>query len=99
MIPDLSVEAITVSEEQASRARRLVEDSGFTNGIHVTIGDYHQMPFPDESFDVVLFLESTGYSSTRRDCSRSSPGPAAQRNGIHQGRVLFRRSTWYGRNG
>lgn len=62
MIPDLSVEAITVSEEQASRARRLVEDSGFTNGIHVTVGDYHQMPFPDESFDVVLFLESTGYS-------------------------------------
>lgn len=59
---NLSVEAITLSDEQARHARLLVAAAGFSERIQVTVGDYHELPFADASFDAVLFLESTGYS-------------------------------------
>jgi ubiquinone/menaquinone biosynthesis C-methylase UbiE len=62
IVRDLSIEAITLSKTHACHANELVAAAGYSDRIHVTLGDYHSLPFPDRSFDIVLFLESVGYS-------------------------------------
>lgn len=61
-IPDLEIHGITVSPYQAEIAQRLIENSPVGDRIHIHVGDYHELPFPDGKFDRVLFLESAGYS-------------------------------------
>jgi len=61
-IGDLKVDAITLSTAQAETAKKLIHEAGLTEKIQVHVGDYHQLPFVDETFDVVFFFESTGYS-------------------------------------
>ncbi|RKZ51721.1 MAG: hypothetical protein DRR16_24970 [Candidatus Parabeggiatoa sp. nov. 3] len=61
-IGDLKVDAITLSTAQAETAKKLIHEAGLTEKIQVHIGDYHHLPFADETFDVVFFFESTGYS-------------------------------------
>ena len=61
-IPQIKIDAITLSPTQANTAKKLIEESSLTERIQVHVGDYHKLPFADEKFDVVIFLESTGYS-------------------------------------
>ncbi|HEY9852263.1 MAG TPA: class I SAM-dependent methyltransferase [Leptolyngbyaceae cyanobacterium] len=61
-IKGITIDAITLSSIQADTARELVQEAGLADRIQVHVGDFHQLPFTDEVFDVVFFLESTGYS-------------------------------------
>lgn len=56
------IDAITISAIQAGLARQLVEKSGLTERICVHTGDFHDLPFAENSFDVVYFFESDAYS-------------------------------------
>ncbi|MHC0068207.1 SAM-dependent methyltransferase [Nostoc sp. UIC 10890] len=61
-IQEVKIDCITLSEVQANTARKLVEQKELADRIQVHVGDYHHLPFANETFDVVLFLESVGYS-------------------------------------
>lgn len=61
-VEDLTIDAITLSPVQAATANRLVRKAGLERRIRVHIGDYHELPFGDSTFDVVYFFESSGYS-------------------------------------
>ncbi len=61
-IGDLKVDAITLSTAQAETAKKLIHEAGLTEKIQVHVGDYHHLPFADETFDIVCFFESAGYS-------------------------------------
>ncbi len=61
-IEGIKIEAITLSPVQASIAKDLVQQAGFKKRIRVHIGDFHNLPFADDVFDVVMFLEAAGYS-------------------------------------
>lgn len=64
-IPGVAVEAVTISAVQARMARAFVARAGLAGDVRVTVADYHALPFADGVFDVVLFLEVTGYSADR----------------------------------
>lgn len=59
---DLTIDAMTISEVQAAAGTVHVRAHGLADRIRVRVGDYHQMPFPDGTFDVVYFLESACYT-------------------------------------
>ncbi len=61
-IEGVKIEAITMSESQAQTARQNVQQAGLSDRIQVHVGDYHQLPFDDNVFDVAYFLESIGYA-------------------------------------
>ncbi len=61
-MPDLEVHGITISPYQAEIAQGLIDNSPVGDRVHVHVGDYHEMPFPDDMFDRVLFFESAGYT-------------------------------------
>ncbi|WP_206816031.1 class I SAM-dependent methyltransferase [Chroococcus sp. FPU101] len=56
------IEAITLSSAQADTAKYLIKQANLSNQIQTHIGDFHHLPFSDKTFDIVLFLESIGYS-------------------------------------
>lgn len=56
---------MTVSGVQAARAHGLVYAAGLPSRVQVVRADYHHVPAAGASFDVVLFLESCGYSPDR----------------------------------
>ena len=64
-IPGVQIDAITLSGEQAKTARVLVKQAGLADQIKICVGDFHYLPFADEVFDVVMFLESAVYSYNR----------------------------------
>ncbi len=61
-IPDLEIHGITISPYQAEVAKRLIASSQARDRVHIHVGDYHDLPFPENTFDCALFLESAGYS-------------------------------------
>ncbi len=61
-VPGLEVHGVTLSPYQAEVARKLIADSPAAGRVHVQAADYHELPFPDRTFDCALFLESAGYS-------------------------------------
>ncbi len=61
--PGSRYEAITISARQAATAAEQVRGVGLTDRIHVLVADYHQLPFRDQQFDVVQFLESSMHSA------------------------------------
>lgn len=61
-ISDVQIDGITLSYIQARSAQRQIQDAGLTQRVRVQIADFHFLPFPSEVFDVVYFLECTGYS-------------------------------------
>lgn len=65
-IEGVAMDAITLSPAQAQTAKELVQQAGLADRIQVHIGDFHHLPFADEVFDVVLFLESAVYSYDRQ---------------------------------
>jgi cyclopropane fatty-acyl-phospholipid synthase-like methyltransferase len=61
-VPGVQIVGLTVSRRQAVAAAALIAQSGLSGRVHVVHADYHRPPFPDRSFDVVLFFESIGYA-------------------------------------
>lgn len=66
-LPDLKIEACTISDVQAEKARVKTLEKNVANRVNVTLGDYHFLDeiFPANSFDRVLFLESFGHSKDK----------------------------------
>jgi ubiquinone/menaquinone biosynthesis C-methylase UbiE len=60
----VSVNAITISEEQVNRAEEKIKNKQLQEKVTVKKGDYHNIKsvFPDVEYDVVYFLESFGHS-------------------------------------
>ena len=65
-IESVTVDAITISPEQAKTARGLVRETGLGDRITVRVGDFHYLPFADNIFDVVFFFETIGYCYDRQ---------------------------------
>ncbi|MEM1370354.1 MAG: methyltransferase domain-containing protein, partial [Cyanobacteria bacterium P01_H01_bin.15] len=61
-IPDLKIEALTLSDVQAQEGREFVKKASLCDRINVQVGDYHELSFAEGTFDLVFFLESSGYS-------------------------------------
>ena len=60
--PDVTIDAVTLSPVQAKAAKQQVDECGLSERVRVQRADYHKLPYADASFDLVLFLESMGYS-------------------------------------
>ena len=71
-LPDVAIDGVTVSKVQAQIARELIAAANLTDRVRVHLADFHCLPFPDESFDVALYLEVTGYSPDRAALYRES---------------------------
>lgn len=61
-LPAVSVDAVTISPVQSRAAEQLIAARGLSDRIRVRVADYHALPYPDDTFDAVLFLESAGHS-------------------------------------
>jgi SAM-dependent methyltransferase len=61
-IPNVKIEGITISKEQANTAQKLIQQARLEDRIHLQVGDYHNLPFADAVFDVVYFFESFEYA-------------------------------------
>lgn len=61
-IAGVTIDAITISREQAELGRQLIASRGLSGRIRVHVGDYHDLPFHAGSFDRVLFFETLGYA-------------------------------------
>lgn len=61
----VAIDAVTVSNEQAATARRLVADACLSDRITVHHGDFHRLDelFAPTTFDRVLFLESLSHAA------------------------------------
>jgi ubiquinone/menaquinone biosynthesis C-methylase UbiE len=66
-ISDLKIDACTVSEIQAEKAKFLIEDANKKQSIFVVNEDYHNIDkiYELASFDCVYFLESFGHSNQK----------------------------------
>ena len=61
-IAEVNIHAITISLVQARTATGFVQQAGAADRVRVCVGDYHNLPYPDAFFDVVLFFESVSHS-------------------------------------
>jgi ubiquinone/menaquinone biosynthesis C-methylase UbiE len=66
-LPGIKIEACTISDVQAEKAKEKVAKRNLQSHVNVTLGDYHKLPelFPENSFDRVIFLESFGHSKNK----------------------------------
>lgn len=64
---NVRIDGVTNSSTQARIARERVADAGLADRVAIHVADYQRLPFPDETFDVVVFFESTGYSANLDD--------------------------------
>ena len=71
-LPDVVIDGVTVSEVQAKMARGRIAAANLDDRVRVHLADFHRLPFSDESFDVALYLEVTGYSPDRTALYRES---------------------------
>ncbi len=60
---DVRVDGLTISGVQVGMAEERARSAGLSERLRFAEGDYHALPFPDDSFDVVLYLESSEYSA------------------------------------
>ena len=60
--PALSVEGVTVASRQVEICRELAKTEGLEKRWRISQGDFHHLPHSDESFDLCLFLESSGHT-------------------------------------
>jgi len=60
--PDLQIAALTNSPTQKRIADSLLQETGLLEQVDMRIGDYHHLPWSPETFDGVLFLESSGHT-------------------------------------
>jgi len=61
-IDNLTIDAITISSVQAGLAEKLVKKNGIESHMRIHVGDFHDLPFDEATFDVVYFFESDAYS-------------------------------------
>jgi cyclopropane fatty-acyl-phospholipid synthase-like methyltransferase len=61
-IPAISIDAVTISPEQAQTARAGVHQASLAGSIRVILADYHRLPFATATFDHVCYFESSCYS-------------------------------------
>ncbi|WNG47669.1 methyltransferase domain-containing protein [Archangium minus] len=61
-IPGLQIDGVTLSPVQAKLARGFISAAGLEERVRVQLADYHRLPFPNGTFDAVVFFESSGYS-------------------------------------
>jgi ubiquinone/menaquinone biosynthesis C-methylase UbiE len=61
-IPGLQIDGVTISPVQAELARGFIAAAGLGERVRVQLADYHCLPFPDGTFDAVVFFESSGYA-------------------------------------
>lgn len=57
-----TIDGITISPIQGRIANQLIQQAQLADRVRAKIGDYHHLPWPDESFNRVLFLESSSHS-------------------------------------
>lgn len=62
-INDVLIEAVTISAVQCNIGRRRAGEAGLSDRVRVTMADYHALPFVANSFDKVIFFESSGYTN------------------------------------
>ncbi len=60
---DVHVHGLTISSVQVEMAEQRARAAGLAGRVRFAEGDYHALPYPDESFDAVLYLESSEYST------------------------------------
>lgn len=67
------IDAITISSEQVELAKTNIQEAGLSNCIKVIEGDYHTLEnyYPNNTFDVVYFLESFGHASNHEQVLHS----------------------------
>lgn len=65
---DIQIEACTISDYQAETGKKLIEEAGLQDKVHIQRADYHEMDklYPNNHFDRVIFLESFGHSNDKR---------------------------------
>jgi cyclopropane fatty-acyl-phospholipid synthase-like methyltransferase len=63
--PNACIHGVTLSAVQVHIGRKLVGDADLLGRVTLGRADFHHLPFVDCCFDVVLFLESCGYSPNR----------------------------------
>ncbi|WP_017719781.1 PatA/PatG family cyanobactin maturation protease [Kamptonema formosum] len=61
-VEGVRVEGINLSEGQVSKAQQLVREAGLADRVRIQLGDYHDLPFEDNIFDVVVFFDTASYS-------------------------------------
>jgi ubiquinone/menaquinone biosynthesis C-methylase UbiE len=61
-LPGVRIAGLTVSPEQARTAHERAAAAGVDRRVSVQLADYHRIPFANEVFHVVMYLECTGYS-------------------------------------
>ncbi|RKH37499.1 SAM-dependent methyltransferase [Corallococcus llansteffanensis] len=61
-LPGLRIDGVTLSPVQAEKSRELIAAAGLQERVRIQVADYHTLPFPDATFDTVVFFESSGYS-------------------------------------
>lgn len=62
---DIRIDAITISNVQVAEAEKKINAAGVQHSVRVMQGDYHRLAelFPENTFDVVLFIESMGHAA------------------------------------
>jgi sarcosine/dimethylglycine N-methyltransferase len=60
------VQATNIAEMQLTEGRELTEQAGLSHLIDFSYADYHELPFPDASFDVWWCQEAMLYSIDKR---------------------------------
>lgn len=58
----VTIEAITNSSHQVEIAKQNIIKNKLSERIKVNKADFHKTPFPENSFDTILFFESFGHS-------------------------------------
>ncbi|MDP7111100.1 MAG: methyltransferase domain-containing protein, partial [Myxococcota bacterium] len=61
-IDDVQIDGLTISPVQAEIASARIAEAGLTDRVRVHVRDYHEPGFDDDTFDVVMFLEASGYA-------------------------------------
>lgn len=59
---DVAIDGVTLGRDQAREARRRIAAAGLGARVRVVTADFHALPFAAASFDLALFLESSGYA-------------------------------------
>jgi len=60
--PALQIQGVTISPVQVQLATELAAERGMADRVTFQAADYHELPFPDCTFDGVWFFESAEYS-------------------------------------
>ena len=61
------VEAITLVDEQVSKAKELIKERGLEKYVNVSVQDFMKTNFKDNTFDVVYGIESICYAYPKKD--------------------------------